>query len=95
MPLLSLVCASTTIRDPDLSSAELAAVFRSVREAATRDLPVNVNQSSGVTEVGCTFLIVSKAQAAALQTYLTRLSELPREFLEDYDRELLDAWMET
>lgn len=95
MPRLSLVCASTTIRDPDLSPAELAVVVRSVREAATRDLPVQVKQVGVVTDASCTFLVVSKAQAAALQTYLTRLSELPREFLEPYDLKLLNAWSET
>ena len=94
MPRLSLIHASRTIRDTDLSVAELAVVSRCVREAATRDLPVVIEQTD-VTRVSCTFLLVSQAQATALQTYLGRLSELPREFLEPYDVELLDAWMGT
>ena len=95
MPRLSLIHASSTIRDPDLSSAELAVVVKHVGEVAARKLPVRVERTGDVTDVTCTLLPLSKAQATALQTYLTRLSELPREFLEPYDLALLDAWAES
>jgi len=70
-------------------------VVRRVRQAALRDVPVEVKRTGDVTDVTCTLLPLSKTQATALQTHLTRLSELPREFLEPYDLALLDAWVGT